>query len=61
MEQLVNSIKKRVDPVFADNVQMDIERDEFRAVAAKGLRSLAVGLYTRLQKHLNWMAQFNWR
>ncbi|GJQ10376.1 hypothetical protein GpartN1_g2167.t1 [Galdieria partita] len=60
VEQLVNSIKKRVDPVFADNVQMDIERDEFRAVAAKGLRSLAVGLYTRFQKHLNLMTQMNW-
>jgi len=61
VEQLVNSIKKRVDPVFADKVQMDIERDEFRAVAAKGLRSLAVGFYTRIQKHLNLMTQVNWR
>ncbi|EME30979.1 uncharacterized protein Gasu_17420 [Galdieria sulphuraria] len=60
VEQLVNSIKKKVDPVFADNVQMDVERDEFRAVAAKGLRSLAVGLYTRFQKHLNLMTQINW-
>jgi len=40
---------------------MDIERDEFRAVAAKGLRSLAVGFYTRIQKHLNLMTQVNWR
>jgi hypothetical protein len=40
---------------------MDVERDEFRAVAAKGLRSLAIGLYTRFQKHLKMMTQINWR
>eukprot|EP00871_Galdieria_phlegrea_P004541 jgi/Galph1/5088/GphlegSOOS_G3760.1 len=60
VEQLSSTIRRKVDPVYAPNVQMDIERDEFRAVAARGLRALSIGVYTRLQKHLNAMPQNNW-
>lgn len=60
VEQLEESMQKTVQQVFAEDIELNSEREKFSSVAAKGIQSVVSLLSEDLEPHLREFSSQNW-
>lgn len=60
VEQLENSLKKTVQEVFSEDIELSTEREKFETVAAKGVQSIVALLEEDLEPELKELSKVDW-